>query len=61
MARTIEDLLARRLRILFLDARAAMKAAPVVGEILRKELLQTEEWKQSQITNFLKLAKGYLP
>ena len=61
MARTIEDVLARRLRILFLDARAAMKAAPVVSEILKKELLQTEEWKQSQLTDFLKTAKGYLP
>ena len=61
MARTIEDVLARRLRILFLDARAAMEAAPVVGEILKKEMLQTDEWKQNQLSSFLKLAKGYLP
>ena len=61
MARTIEDVLARRLRILFLDADAAMTAAPVISEILGKELQQTEEWKQNQLTNFLKLAKGYLP
>ena len=61
MARTIEDVLARRLRILFLNAHAAMEAAPVVAEILRKELVQTEEWKENQLTNFLKLTKGYLP
>ena len=31
MARTVEDVLARRTRALFLDARAAMEAAPVVA------------------------------
>jgi glycerol-3-phosphate dehydrogenase len=61
MARTIEDVLARRLRILFLNAHAAIEAAPAVAEILKIELEQTEEWKQNQITLFLKLAKGYLP
>ena len=38
MARTVEDVLARRLRLLFLDARNAMAAAPVVAAIMRKEL-----------------------
>lgn len=61
MARTIEDVLARRLRILFLNAYAALEAAPVVADILKKELEQTEEWKQNQLLHFLRLAKGYLP
>ena len=61
MARTIEDVLARRLRILFLNALAAMEAAPLVAEILKEELAQTEEWKQTQLSDFLQLAKGYLP
>lgn len=61
MARTVEDVLARRLRILFLDAKKAMQAAPPVAEILKTELQQTEEWKQNQLAGFLKLAKGYLP
>jgi glycerol-3-phosphate dehydrogenase len=61
MARTIEDILARRLRILFLNAQAAMKAAPIVAEILKNELQQTEEWKEKQLADFFKLAKGYLP
>ena len=61
MARTIEDVLARRLRILFLNAQAAMEAAPIVAEILKNELQQTEEWKEKQLTDFFKLAKGYLP
>jgi glycerol-3-phosphate dehydrogenase len=61
MARTVEDVLARRLRILFLNARSAMEAAPGVTEILKNELNQKEEWKQNQLANFLKLAKEYLP
>jgi glycerol-3-phosphate dehydrogenase len=61
MARNIEDVLARRLRILFLNAAAAIEAAPVVAEIIKNELGQTEEWKQEQLGNFLVLAKGYLP
>jgi len=61
MARTIEDVLARRLRILFLDAKAAVNAAGVVADILQRELRQTDEWKQQQLTVFLKLANQYLP
>ena len=61
MARTIEDILARRLRILFLNAHAAIEAAPIVAEIIKAELGQTEEWKQRQLDNFIQLANGYLP
>jgi glycerol-3-phosphate dehydrogenase len=61
MARTIEDVLARRLRILFLNAEIAIQAAPVVAEILKTELQQTEEWKQKQLHDFFALAKRYLP
>ena len=38
MARTVEDVLARRTRALFLDARAAIEAAPVVADCWRKSL-----------------------
>jgi glycerol-3-phosphate dehydrogenase len=61
MARTVEDVLARRLRMLFLNARAAIAAAPAVVEILKNELGETEDWKQNQLSGFFKLAKGYLP
>ena len=37
-ARTVEDILARRTRLLFLDASAARSAASDVGEILEEEL-----------------------
>jgi glycerol-3-phosphate dehydrogenase len=37
-ARTVEDVLARRSRLLFLDAAQAARLAPAVAEILRQEL-----------------------
>ena len=37
-ARTVEDVLARRCRLLFLDAAQAAGAAPAVADILRQEL-----------------------
>jgi glycerol-3-phosphate dehydrogenase len=60
MARNIEDVLARRLRILFLDARAALAAAPKVADIMAQELLYNEIWKKAQMESFTKLAKHYL-
>lgn len=60
MARTVEDVLARRLRALFLDARAAMEMAPAVADILVAELHYNEEWKQGQVAAFKRLAEHYL-
>lgn len=59
MARTIEDVLARRTRALFLDARAAMESAVVVGELLQRELQQTADWKVDQLQRFSEIASGY--
>jgi glycerol-3-phosphate dehydrogenase len=60
MARTVEDVLARRTRALFLDARAAMEAAPLAADLLGKELHRSEAWKAQDLENFLATAKGYL-
>lgn len=60
MARTVEDVLARRLRVLFLDARAAMRMAPRVARILARELHRDQAWVDGQIQAFLRLAQGYL-
>ncbi|WP_345072550.1 glycerol-3-phosphate dehydrogenase/oxidase [Hymenobacter fastidiosus] len=59
MARTVEDVLARRLRLLFLDARAAQAAAPVVARLLAAELGLSETWQQQQLKAFRALAAGY--
>jgi glycerol-3-phosphate dehydrogenase len=60
MARTVEDVLARRTRALFLDARAAMEAAPAVADLLATELNRSEAWKTMDLNNFLEVAKGYV-
>jgi glycerol-3-phosphate dehydrogenase len=60
MARTVEDVLARRTRALFLNARAAIEMAPAVAAILASELKQNEDWKAQQIDSFKKTAQNYL-
>lgn len=60
MARTLEDVLARRLRILFLDARAALEIAPKVADILAVELGKDSSWKDTQLESFKQVASHYI-
>jgi glycerol-3-phosphate dehydrogenase len=60
MARTVEDVLARRLRALLLDARAAIEMAPQVAHIMALELGRNEDWEKQQVSNFRELALHYL-
>lgn len=60
MARTVEDVLARRTRILFLNARAAVGLAESVAEIMAEELDKDDEWKRTQTENFRMLAENYI-
>jgi glycerol-3-phosphate dehydrogenase len=60
MARTVEDVLARRLRILFLDAKAAIDMSPVVARLMAAELGLDKEWQESQVQAFKELASRYL-
>ena len=60
MAQTVEDVLARRVRLLFLDARVAAEVAPMVASIMAKELGKDRNWEEEQITEFRSLAKGYI-
>lgn len=59
MARTVEDVLARRTRALFLDARESIRIAPEVAVIMAKELKQDNEWINKQIDAFEQVAKNY--
>jgi glycerol-3-phosphate dehydrogenase len=61
LARTVEDVLARRLRALFLDAEAALAAAPRVAEILAAELGRDEAWQADQMIQFRQVAEAYRP
>jgi glycerol-3-phosphate dehydrogenase len=60
MARTVEDILARRTRALFLNAKAAIRMAPKVAGILAKELGGDELWQADQVNCFNQTARGYL-
>ena len=59
MARTLEDVLARRNRSLFLNSRAAFEAAPEAAGLLASELGQDEAWAARQIEDFRELARKY--
>jgi glycerol-3-phosphate dehydrogenase len=56
MARTVDDVLSRRTRALFLDARAAMDCAPLVARLLASELGRDDGWQQQQLQAFHELA-----
>jgi glycerol-3-phosphate dehydrogenase len=60
MARTVEDVLARRLRALLLDARASVEMAPRVAELLAAELGRDEAWAAGQVEAYRHLASGYV-
>ncbi|HEX7859309.1 MAG TPA: glycerol-3-phosphate dehydrogenase/oxidase [Verrucomicrobiae bacterium] len=60
MARTVEDILARRTRALLLDARASIEAAPRVAELLSTELHRDADWIREQLRAYSELARAYL-
>lgn len=59
MARTVEDVLARRTRTLFLHAAVSVAIAPQVAEIMMKELGKDELWAARQIADFTAAASNY--
>lgn len=60
MARTVEDVLARRTRALFLDARAAIEAAPAVAQLMSRELKRDQSWAAQSLAQFERIAEGYI-
>ncbi|WP_300457232.1 glycerol-3-phosphate dehydrogenase/oxidase [Desulfobacula sp.] len=60
MARTVEDFLSRRIRMLLLDARASMAMAPEVANIMARELKRGPAWIRSQLADYQALAQGYI-
>ena len=59
MARTLEDVLARRTRALFLNARASLEAAPQAVHLLARELNRDAAWEREQLDKFQALAANY--
>ena len=60
MARTVEDVLARRTRALFLNARAALDMAPAVADLMAPELGWDEAAKARQCAAFRDTASKYI-
>ena len=59
MALTVEDILARRTRCVFLDSNESKLIAPSVAEKMADVLEKDQEWIDSELKNFNKLIKNY--
>jgi glycerol-3-phosphate dehydrogenase len=59
MARNVEDVLARRLRMLFLDVEASLRMAPYVARLMAGELHQDSIWEENQLKQFKILSEKY--
>jgi len=58
-ARTVEDVLARRTRALFLDARESIRIAPEVAALMAQELKKDQNWEKEQVEQYTAVAKNY--
>ena len=59
MARTLEDVLARHTRALFLNAEAAIAMAEPAARLMAKELGRDQAWVDAQVREFCALAEQY--
>jgi len=59
MARTVEDVLARRTRALFLNAEASREMAPKVAQIMATHLDRGTNWIDREVSAFNALASQY--
>jgi glycerol-3-phosphate dehydrogenase len=60
MARTLDDMLSRRTRALFLNARAAIEMSPAVAKIMAHQLGRGDDWIEEQVRQFADLAQKYV-
>jgi glycerol-3-phosphate dehydrogenase len=60
MAICIEDILARRIRLLFLDARLAIELAPMVASLMAPYLEKDKSWEAFEVASFTQLADQYI-
>lgn len=59
-ARTVEDVLLRRTRAMFLDAKAALESAQLVADLMAIELGLDDEWKTKQLHNIELIAEKFI-
>ena len=60
MAIKLEDILARRTRCLFLDAKETIKVAPKVLRIMKVFLKKNIDWEKKEFSNFIEISKNYI-
>ena len=60
MAMTLEDVLARRTRSLFLNAKASDDIAPEVAKIMADEMGKNAQWIADQLNQFKTVSQHYL-
>jgi glycerol-3-phosphate dehydrogenase len=60
MAVKVEDVLSRRIRMLMLDAQAALDSAEKVLNLMATELLQDDAWISNELADFRSVAGNYL-
>lgn len=60
MALKIEDILSRRVRMLILDAQAALDSAEKVVNLMASELGRDEAWIEAELIDFRNVAEKYL-
>ena len=60
MAIHIEDVLARRTRCLFLDAKETLRIAPKVSKIMATALKKNDKWVDEELKKFNQTTKNYI-
>jgi glycerol-3-phosphate dehydrogenase len=60
MARTVEDVLSRRVRCQLLDAKESIKMAPEVAKVMAAELGEDEVWQKNQINDYVQVTMNYI-
>ena len=60
MALTVEDILARRTRCVFLDSKESKRIAPVVAQKMADVLGEDDKWIDAELKKFNKLIKNYI-
>jgi len=59
MARTLDDVLARRTRALYLNVKATREMAPAVAKLMADEMGHDEGWINGQLQEFEQIARCF--
>jgi glycerol-3-phosphate dehydrogenase len=60
MAVKVEDVLSRRIRMLILDAKAALESVEKVAKLMASVLQKDPAWIESEVADFRKIAEKYM-